>query len=178
MIMRPIYHSDYKKQGHDKSRVPVFWRSGRDSNPRGIAPKLISSQPRYDHFDTAANIKCLRTLLALLLPRRRGSPVMSCCGAQNFFPLSRGNFDRCHSFLLAPSATGGARKRPHFDTAAYLIIIPHLSLPCNGKLLFFLFPTGNCHGLTSVVLPSIMWTTNAVAGWGVCCPWLTAKIRK
>ena len=31
-----------------------FWRSGRDSNPRGIAPKLISSQPRYDHFDTAA----------------------------------------------------------------------------------------------------------------------------
>ncbi len=34
----------------------IFWRSGRDSNPRGIAPKLISSQPRYDHFDTAAYI--------------------------------------------------------------------------------------------------------------------------
>ena len=32
----------------------LAWRSGRDSNPRGIAPKLISSQPRYDHFDTAA----------------------------------------------------------------------------------------------------------------------------
>ena len=32
------------------------WRSGWDSNPRGIAPKLISSQPRYDHFDTAANM--------------------------------------------------------------------------------------------------------------------------
>ena len=30
------------------------WRSGRDSNPRAIARKLISSQPRYDHFDTAA----------------------------------------------------------------------------------------------------------------------------
>lgn len=32
----------------------LFWRSGRDSNPRAIARKLISSQPRYDHFDTAA----------------------------------------------------------------------------------------------------------------------------
>lgn len=31
----------------------LFWRSGRDSNPRAIARKLISSQPRYDHFDTA-----------------------------------------------------------------------------------------------------------------------------
>ncbi len=30
------------------------WRSGRDSNPREISLKLISSQPRYDHFDTAA----------------------------------------------------------------------------------------------------------------------------
>jgi hypothetical protein len=31
----------------------VSWRRGWDSNPRGIAPKLISSQPRYDHFDTS-----------------------------------------------------------------------------------------------------------------------------
>ena len=30
------------------------WRSGWDSNPRAVACKLISSQPRYDHFDTAA----------------------------------------------------------------------------------------------------------------------------
>ena len=30
------------------------WRSGWDSNPRaGVTDKLISSQPRYDHFDTA-----------------------------------------------------------------------------------------------------------------------------
>ena len=32
----------------------LFERSGRDSNPRAVARKLISSQPRYDHFDTAA----------------------------------------------------------------------------------------------------------------------------
>ena len=30
-----------------------LWRRGRDSNPRAIARKLISSQPRYDHFDTS-----------------------------------------------------------------------------------------------------------------------------
>ena len=36
-----------------------FWRSGRDSNPRGIAPKLISSQPRYDHFDTGKALQIL-----------------------------------------------------------------------------------------------------------------------
>ena len=31
-----------------------FWRRRWDSNPRAVARKLISSQPRYDHFDTAA----------------------------------------------------------------------------------------------------------------------------
>ena len=34
--------------------LPPFWRSGWDSNPRAATNrKLISSQPRYDHFDTA-----------------------------------------------------------------------------------------------------------------------------
>ncbi len=32
------------------------WRREWDSNPRGISPKLISSQPRYDHFDTSPQI--------------------------------------------------------------------------------------------------------------------------
>ena len=30
-----------------------MWRSGWDSNPRVVSDKLISSQPRYDRFDTA-----------------------------------------------------------------------------------------------------------------------------
>ena len=30
-----------------------FWRSGWDSNPRNLAVQLISSQSRFDHFDTA-----------------------------------------------------------------------------------------------------------------------------
>ena len=37
--------------------VPAsLWRRRWDSNPRaGIAGKLISSQPRYDRFDTSPN---------------------------------------------------------------------------------------------------------------------------
>ena len=37
-----------------------------------------------------------------------------CCGARNLRAAltTASNFDRCHSFLLAVSATGGARKRP------------------------------------------------------------------
>ena len=50
-------NADFSAKRHEKSHSQkrmAFWRSGWDSNPRGIAPKLISSQPRYDHFDTAA----------------------------------------------------------------------------------------------------------------------------
>ena len=32
------------------------WRRGWDSNPCAIARKLISSQPRYDHFDTSPSM--------------------------------------------------------------------------------------------------------------------------
>ena len=45
----------------------------------------ISSQPRYDRFDTAPYIlHCLRRYnLVVLFDRHGASPVMSCCGAQN-----------------------------------------------------------------------------------------------
>ena len=36
--------------------VPYVFRSGWDSNPRAVARKLISSQPRYDLFDTAPSM--------------------------------------------------------------------------------------------------------------------------
>ena len=61
-----------KNKGHD---VPLFfWRSGWDSNPRGIAPKLISSQPRYDRFDTAPSILCPRRLCGafFIVSRKKG----------------------------------------------------------------------------------------------------------
>ena len=42
-------HTSLKKA---PSRVLFSWRRRWDSNPRGVAAYLISSQGRYDHFDT------------------------------------------------------------------------------------------------------------------------------
>ncbi len=55
------------------------WRSGWDSNPRNLAVQLISSQSRYDHFDTAPRF------ISTSAPRKTGrtdgefrvSPVMT-----------------------------------------------------------------------------------------------------
>ena len=49
----------------------LFWRSGRDSNPRAIARKLISSQPRYDHFDTLVLHKSQPLFFFLIKKRLR-----------------------------------------------------------------------------------------------------------
>ena len=43
--------SFHKKNEHLK-RCSFFWRKEWDSNPRCVAAYLISSQGRYDHFDT------------------------------------------------------------------------------------------------------------------------------
>ena len=42
----------YKNRKQHPARC-CFWRRWWESNPRDIAVKLISSQSRYDHFDTA-----------------------------------------------------------------------------------------------------------------------------
>ena len=42
---------DKKTRKHPQMRMLSFWRRERDSNPRVLSHKLISSQPRYDHFD-------------------------------------------------------------------------------------------------------------------------------
>ena len=55
-------HLDYSSLHRTEKEKPAagktdywrdFWRSGWDSNPRNLAVQLISSQSRYDHFDTA-----------------------------------------------------------------------------------------------------------------------------
>ena len=43
-----------KKRAYKRRKTAcrlIFWRRVWDSNPRGLAPKLISNQPRYDRFD-------------------------------------------------------------------------------------------------------------------------------
>ena len=64
-VLSKIYGKNSSKPGDfrserkkEKSRNPhgywIFrWRSGWDSNPRAREDYLISSQARYDHFDTA-----------------------------------------------------------------------------------------------------------------------------
>ena len=37
----------------ERAKLVPTWRSGWDSNPRAREDYLISSQARYDHFDTA-----------------------------------------------------------------------------------------------------------------------------
>ena len=67
----------------DTTRVSfVLWRRERDSNPRVLAHKLISSQPRYDHFDISPHMIKLKTSLIFKI-HLAGRPVMSCCGTQN-----------------------------------------------------------------------------------------------
>ena len=53
------------------------------------------------------------------IPQSRLRRASSCCGTQNsLFAKRSQNFDHCHSFLLASSATGGARKRPPLHKGA------------------------------------------------------------
>ena len=41
-----------QKAGQNQTVLPGFWRKRWDSNPRAREGYLISSQARYDHFDT------------------------------------------------------------------------------------------------------------------------------
>jgi len=63
----------------------------------------ISSQPRYDRFDTSAYM--LNSIVEdndYSIFDRTGRPVMSCCGARNLRSLyASQNFDRGHSLRLA-----------------------------------------------------------------------------
>lgn len=55
-----IWNTKKKPWKHCVSKA--FWRSGWDSNPRALADNLISSQARYDHFDTAPYDKLIQFL--------------------------------------------------------------------------------------------------------------------
>ena len=51
------FYARKKEPGHCINiRVP-WWRRRWDSNPRTLADQLISSQSRYDHFDTSPRLR-------------------------------------------------------------------------------------------------------------------------
>ncbi len=80
-----------------------MWRRERDSNPRVLSHKLISSQPRYDHFDISPYM--LNSVLEYndySIFHRTGRPVMSCCGARNFLLAVRFAKFRPLPLLFAP----------------------------------------------------------------------------
>ena len=57
LLPRPSNPSPFYRPtqtGHPFGVSRLRWRRGWDSNPRDVSAKLISSQPRYDHFDTSA----------------------------------------------------------------------------------------------------------------------------
>ena len=81
-----------------------FWRRRWDSNPRAVAGKLISSQPRYDHFDTSPCINLL-----IYCPKRdfESAPLCPVAVPEILCSLfASQNFDRCHSLssLFLPLA--------------------------------------------------------------------------
>ena len=114
-----IFSQKSKKAPSNEDAFLFFWRRERDSNPRVLAHKLISSQPRYDHFDISPymiKLKRVQYFKVIL----RGAPLCPVAVPKICLLAFRSsNFDRCHSFLLAYSATGSARKRPHFDISPY-----------------------------------------------------------
>ena len=74
----------------------------RPRNDTKLRRFLLATQGFWRATDAAYPLRVLRNLRP------------SCCGSQNLCAAltAASNFDRCHSFLLAASATGGARKRP------------------------------------------------------------------
>ena len=75
------------KTGLDCCFQPRKWRRGWDSNPCALSRKLISSQPRYDLFDTSPYLIFVRTLIGN-------------CKAPFLFPASQSRENRRKTELL------------------------------------------------------------------------------
>ena len=83
--------------------------------PWAFTPKLFSRQPRYDRFDMPPYI-CLSKNAQHLLFIFSAPPRYALLRCPKFFVRARlTKFRPLPLLLLASSATGSARKRPHFD---------------------------------------------------------------
>ncbi len=56
LLSKMLRRGGFESTPHQNKKHPqgvlLFWRKRWDSNPRTLAGQLISSQSRYDHFDT------------------------------------------------------------------------------------------------------------------------------
>ena len=90
-----------------------MWRSGWDSNPRTVARHLISSQGRYDHFDTAP--KDISTWFARWkLERKPGEKPLTSIFKRSSKALKNKGLPGC---LFQKARTISSQGRyDHFDT--------------------------------------------------------------
>ena len=99
-----------------------FWRSGWDSNPRNLAVQLISSQSRYDHFDTAPYLSQHQHLGKRGELMGRTSKNIKLRIPEK--PHKIKGF-RSESYRVATTISSQSRY-DHFDTAPYLSQHQHL----------------------------------------------------
>ena len=95
--------------------------------PGGVTLQLISSQPRYDHFDTSPCLLIRDKLLRGNHNDFESAPLRPVAVPEKAFGLALflGLFRPQPLAQLAFSAAGSARFAPHFDTSPYSqIIIP------------------------------------------------------
>ena len=154
-----------------RKRTPLvsffFWRKAWDSNPRGLSPKRFSRPPRYDRFDSLPSMLTLiqsKQLYLIFAGDASLCPVAVpeiCCSL-----FASPNFDRCHSFLLAFSATGSARKRPRFDS------LPNMLTLIQSKQLYLIF-AGDA-SLCPVAVPEICCSLFASPNFDRCHSFLLA----
>ena len=123
-------------QKRHPQRMPFRWRRVRDSNPRAIARKLISSQPRYDHFDNSPYSVVHKILLYGRLPA--GAPLCPVAVPEIFCSLTLTRFRPLPLLIVRfichrqRSQTSPLRYRCIYGSAfASLCIIPHFFVPCN-----------------------------------------------
>ena len=100
--LRILHPTQKNNTSLNKSEL-LFWRREWDSNPRVLSHKLISSQPRYDHFDISPSmLSSVWSKTNYSIFYRTGRPVMSCCGTRNFLLAIRFAKFRPLPLLFAP----------------------------------------------------------------------------
>lgn len=118
-----------------------FWRRRWDSNPRTLADQLISSQSRYDHFDTSPYLSQHQHL------RKRGELMGRT--SKNIKlripekPRKIKGF-RSGSYRVATTISSRARY-DHFDTSPYRACL-------TGAYLFYHAMTENTSAFSEIVI--------------------------
>ena len=99
-----------------------FWRRRWDSNPRTLADQLISSQSRYDHFDTSPYLSQHQHL------RKRGELMgRTSKNIKLRIPekLHKIKGFRSGSYRVATTISSQSRY-DHFDTSPFTMLLYHI----------------------------------------------------